>query len=165
MLTNLPPIYAVKFRKSLKAYLTGKNAWATSFYSELLLDTLFEDTDTAEVKELEGWYINGSVQEQVYSIRLPPMTNSCSALPARTDANLESIKGRTAALFKTGVLYARRKLASHLVSDQRDLQPLPAVRIHAARFHRRATADGCLNCPRSRTGQAVGLRSLTEVSL
>ena len=49
-------IFAVKLRESFKAYLSGKDEWATSCYSELLLDTLFEDTDAAEVKELEGWY-------------------------------------------------------------------------------------------------------------
>ena len=42
--------------------------WATSYYSELLLDTLFENADAAKVKELNAWYIRGTVQEQVCSV-------------------------------------------------------------------------------------------------
>ena len=58
--------FAVK--QSVKAYLSGRDDWATSYYSELLLDTLFEDTDAAEIKELETWYVNSTVQEQVDSV-------------------------------------------------------------------------------------------------
>ena len=142
MLTNLPSVYAqyplaqrsdraknrmvvfaVKLREPFRAYLSGNEGWATSYYSEWLLDTLFEDADAAEVKELESWYIRGSVQEQVYSVSykittddkfLQNMMRSVDALPARTEANLESIKGRTAEFFKTSVLYARRKLIPRL---------------------------------------------------
>ena len=39
---------------------------------------------------------------------------SVDALPARTEANLESIHGRSAEFFKTSVLYARRKLIPRL---------------------------------------------------
>ena len=42
------------------------------------------------------------------------MMRSVDALPARTEANLESINGRTAEFFKTSVLYARRKLIPRL---------------------------------------------------
>ena len=82
MLTNLPSVYAqyplaqtsdraknrlavfaVKLRESFKAYLSGRDEWATSYHSELLLDILFEDADAAEVKELEGWYISSAVQQ------------------------------------------------------------------------------------------------------
>ena len=37
-----------------------------------------------------------------------------NALPAKTEANLESIKGRTAEMFKTTVLYARRNFIPRL---------------------------------------------------
>ena len=39
---------------------------------------------------------------------------SVDALPARTEANLESVNGRSAEFFKTSVLYARRKLIPRL---------------------------------------------------
>ena len=87
MLTNLPPAYAqyplaqtsgraknrlavfaVKLRESFKAYLTGKDEWATSCYSELLLDTLIEDADAAEVKELEGWYVSSKISERLFLV-------------------------------------------------------------------------------------------------
>ena len=42
------------------------------------------------------------------------MMRSLDALPAKTEANLESINGRTAEFFKTTVLYARRNLTPHL---------------------------------------------------
>ena len=86
MLTNLPPIYAqyplaqtsdraknrlavfaVKLKEFFKAYLSGKDEWATSNYSELLLDTFLEDTDAAEAKELEGWYIYPDTIDGDYS--------------------------------------------------------------------------------------------------
>ena len=42
------------------------------------------------------------------------MMRSVDALPARTEANLESVNGRSAEFFKTSVLYARRKLIPRL---------------------------------------------------
>ena len=42
------------------------------------------------------------------------MMRSVDALPARTEANLESTNGRFAEFFKTSVLYARRKLIPRL---------------------------------------------------
>ena len=42
------------------------------------------------------------------------MMRSVDALPARTEANLESVKGRSAEFFKTSVLYARRKMIPRL---------------------------------------------------
>ena len=63
------------------------------------------------------------MQEQVYSVFykittddkfLRNMMRSVDALPAKTEANLESINGRTAEFFKTSVLYARRKLIPRL---------------------------------------------------
>ena len=42
------------------------------------------------------------------------MMRSVDALPARTEANLESVHGRSAEFFKTSVLYARRKLIPRL---------------------------------------------------
>ena len=84
MLTNLPSVYAqyrlaqtsdrvknrlavfaVKLRESFKAYLSGKDEWATSYYSELLFDTLFEHFGATEIKELEAWYIKSATQEQL----------------------------------------------------------------------------------------------------
>ena len=58
------------------------------------------------------------MQEQTYSISYKITTDdkflqntmrSVDALPARTEANLESINDRSAEFFKTSVLYARRK--------------------------------------------------------
>ena len=37
---NRLAVFAVKLRESLKAYLSDKDDWPTSYYSELLLDTL-----------------------------------------------------------------------------------------------------------------------------
>ena len=42
------------------------------------------------------------------------MMRSVDALPARTEANLESVNGRSAEFFKTSVLSARRKLIPRL---------------------------------------------------
>ena len=67
-------MFAVQLRESFKACLSGSEEWATSYYSELLLDTLFEDADAAEVKDLEKWYIRGS--ELLSPTRLPPATSS-----------------------------------------------------------------------------------------
>ena len=38
------------------------------------------------------------------------MMRSVDALPGRTEANLESVSGRSAEFLKTSVLYAHRKL-------------------------------------------------------
>ena len=92
------------------------------------MDTVFKDTGAAETKELEIWYVKSAVQEHAYSVSytittddkfLQNMMRSVDALPARTEANLESINGRSADFSKTSVLYARRKL---IPRDQRDLQ-------------------------------------------
>ena len=45
---------------------------------------------------------------------LQKMMRSVDALPARTEANLESINGRSAEFFKASVLYAQRKLIPRL---------------------------------------------------
>ena len=112
-------IFAVKLRESFKAYLSDKDDCPTSYYSELLLDTLLEDLSPTEVKDLDVWYGRHGVQEQVYSVSykittddkfLQNLMRSVDALPARTEANLESVNGRSAEFFKTSVLYARRKL-------------------------------------------------------
>ena len=47
-------------------------------------------------------------------VNLQNMMRSVDALPARTEANLESVNGRSAEFFKTSVLYARRKLIPRL---------------------------------------------------
>ena len=113
---NRLAVFAAKLRESFKAFLADRDDWPTSYYSELLLDTLLEGT---EVNDLDVWYGRHEVQEQVYSVSykittddkfLQNMMRSVDALPARTEANLESINGRTAEFFKTSVLYARRKL-------------------------------------------------------
>ena len=132
MMTNMPSSYATyplsqtsdrtknrlgrvlgQVERVLQGYLSDKDEWPTSYYSELLLDTL----------ELDAWYGRREVQEQVYSISykittddkfLQNMMRSVDALPARTEANLESVNGGSAEFFKTSVLYARRKLIPRL---------------------------------------------------
>ena len=56
---------------------------------------------STEVKDLDVWYGRHEVQEQVYSVSykittddkfLQNMLRSVDALPARTEANLESVK-------------------------------------------------------------------------
>ena len=120
---NRLAVFAVKLRESLKAYLSDKDDWPTSYYSELLLDTLLEDLTPAEIKDLDAWYGQREVQEHVHSVSykittddkfLQNMMRSVDALPARTEANLESVNGRSAEFFKTSVLYARRKLIPRL---------------------------------------------------
>ena len=120
---NRLAVFAVKLRESFKAFLSDRDDWPTSYFSELLLDTLLEDFTPTEVKDLDVWYGRHEVQEQVYSVSykiatddkfLQNMMRSVDALPARTEANLESINGRTAAFFKTSVLYACRKLIPRL---------------------------------------------------
>ena len=63
------------------------------------------------------------MQEQVYSVSykittddkfLQNMMRSVDALPARTEANLESVNGRSAEFFKMSVLYPRRRLIPRL---------------------------------------------------
>ena len=63
------------------------------------------------------------LQEQVHSVSykittddkfLQNMMRSVDALQARTEANLESVYGRSAEFFKTSVLYARRKVIPRL---------------------------------------------------
>ena len=120
---NRLAVFAVKLRESFKAYLSDKGDWPTSYYSELLLDTLLGDLTPTEVKDLDVCHGRHEVQEQVCSVSykittddefLQNMMRSVDALPARTEANLESINGRTAEFFKTSVLYARRKLIPRL---------------------------------------------------
>ena len=120
---NRLAVFAVKLRESFKAYLSDKDDWPTSYYSELLLDTLLEDLTPTEVKDLDVWYGRHEVQEKVYSVCykittddkfLQNMMRSVDALPARTEANLESVNGRSTEFFKTSVLYARRKLIPRL---------------------------------------------------
>ena len=107
----------------MKAYLSDRNDWPTSYYSELLLDTLLEDFTSAEIKDLDVWYGKHEMQEEVCSVSykittddkfLQNMMRSVDALPAKTEANLESVSGRSAEFFKTSVLYARRKLIPRL---------------------------------------------------
>ena len=120
---NRLAVFAVKLRESLKAYLSDNDDWPTSYYSELLLDTLLEDLTPAEVKDLDAWCGKHELQEYVQSVsykittddKFPQnMMRSVDALPARTEANLESVNGRSAEFFKTSVLYARRKLITRL---------------------------------------------------
>ena len=120
---NRLAVFAVKLRESMKAYLSDKDDWPTSYYSELLLDTLLEDFASAEIKDLDVWYGKHEMQEEVYTVSykittddkfLQNMMRSVDALPAKTEANLESVNGRSAEFFKTSVLYARRKLIPRL---------------------------------------------------
>ena len=69
------------------------------------------------------WYGKHEMQEEVYTVSykittddkfLQNMMRSVDALPAKTEANLESVNGRSAEFFKTSVLYARRKLIPRL---------------------------------------------------
>ena len=116
---NRLAVFAVKLRESMKAYLSDRNDWPTSYYSELLLDTLLEDFTSAEIKDLDVWYGKHEMQEEVYTVSykittddkfLQNMMRSVDALPARTEANLESVNGRSAEFFKT----TRRKLIPRL---------------------------------------------------
>ena len=52
----------------MKAYLSDKDDWPTSYYSELLLDTLLEDFTSAKIKNLDVWYGKHEMQEEVYSV-------------------------------------------------------------------------------------------------
>ena len=86
----------------------------------------------------------GEVQEQVYSVSykittddkfLQNMMRSVDALPTRTEANLQSVNGRSAEFFKTSVLYARRKLIPRLsfqtsVIYQRDIRKKDTFECH-----------------------------------
>ena len=103
MLTNLPSVYA-QYPLAQTSDRT-KNRLAIS-----------------AVKLRES--IKSAIQEQVYSVSykittddkfLQSLTRSIDALPARTEANLEAIKGRAAEVFKTSVLYARWKLIPRLL--------------------------------------------------
>ena len=60
-------VFAVKLRESFKAFLSDKDDWPTSYYSELLLDALLEDLSSTEAKALDIWYDRHEAQEQVYS--------------------------------------------------------------------------------------------------
>ena len=53
---NRLAVFSVKLRESFKAYLSDKDEWPTSYYSELLLDTLLESFTPTEVQELDAWY-------------------------------------------------------------------------------------------------------------
>ena len=73
-------VFAVKLRESMKAYLSDRDDWPTSYYSELLLDTLLEDFTSAEIKDLDVWYGKHEMQEEVCSVSYKislPMTSSC----------------------------------------------------------------------------------------
>ena len=62
-------VFAVKLRESLKAYLSDKDDWPTSYYSELTTPILLlEDFTPAEMKDLDAWYGKHEVQEQVHSV-------------------------------------------------------------------------------------------------
>ena len=120
---NRLAVFAVKLREPLKAYLSNTDDWPKSYYSELLLDTLLEDLTPAEIRDLDAWYGKHEVQEQIHSVSykiaiddkfLLNMMRSVDALPARTEANLESVNGRSAEFFKTSVPYACRKLIPRL---------------------------------------------------
>ena len=98
---NRLAVFAVKLRESFTALLSDKDNWPTSYYSELLLDTLLEDLSSTELKDLDVWYGKHEVQEQVYSVSykittddkfLQKMMRSVDALLARTEADLESTK-------------------------------------------------------------------------
>ena len=65
---NRLAVFAVKLRESIKAYLSDKDDWPTSYSSELLLDTLLEDLPSAEIKDLDVWYGKHETQEQVYTV-------------------------------------------------------------------------------------------------
>ena len=65
---NRLAVFAVKLREPMKAYLSDKDDWPASYYSELLLDTLFEDLTSAEIKDLDVWYGKHEMQEEVYSV-------------------------------------------------------------------------------------------------
>ena len=100
---NRLAVFAVKLRESMKAYLSDRSDWPTSYYSELLLDTLLEDFTSAEIKDLDVWYGKHEMQEEVHTVSykittddkfLQNMMRSVDALPARTEANLESVNGR-----------------------------------------------------------------------
>ena len=89
---NRLAVFAVKLRESMKAYLSDKDDWPTSYYSELLLDTLLEDFTSAEIKDLDVWYGKHEMQEEVYSVSykittddkfLQNMMRSVDALPAK----------------------------------------------------------------------------------
>ena len=103
--------------------MSERDDWPTLCCSKLLLDTLLEVLSPTEVKDLDVWYGRHEVQKQVYSVSykittddkfLQNMMRSVDALPARTEADLESVNGRSAEFFKTSVLYARRKLIPRL---------------------------------------------------
>ena len=115
----------------MKAYLSDRNEWPTSYSSELLLDTLLEDFTSAEIKDLDVWYGKHEMQEEVYTVSykittddkfLQNMMRSVDALPARTEANLESVNGRSAEFFKTSVLYAQKADTKTLLRDKCHLQ-------------------------------------------
>ena len=63
---NRLAVFAVKLRESMKAFLSDKDDWPTSYHSELLLDTLFEDLTPAEIKDLDAWYGKHEVQEHSF---------------------------------------------------------------------------------------------------
>ena len=65
---NRLAVFAVKLRELLKAYLSNNDDWPTSYYSELLLDTLLEGLTPAEIKDLDAWYGRHELQEYVHSV-------------------------------------------------------------------------------------------------
>ena len=65
---NRLAVSVVKLRESFKAFLSDKDDWPTSYYSEPLLDTLLEDLSSTEVKDLDVWYSRHEIQEQVYPV-------------------------------------------------------------------------------------------------
>ena len=120
---NRLAVFAVKLRESMKAYLSDKDDWPTSCYSELLLDTLFEDFTSAEIKDLDVWYGKHEMQEEVYSVSykittddkfLQNMMRSVDALPAKTEANLDPYMVDQQNSSRPVCFNARRKLIPRL---------------------------------------------------
>ena len=52
---NRLAVFAVKLRESFKALLSYKDDWPTSYYSELLLDTLLEDLSPTDAPKSRTW--------------------------------------------------------------------------------------------------------------
>ena len=61
-----PPVLTKNVNTKLKLrssrHTCQGRTWATSYYSGLLLDTLFEDIGAAEIEELDTRYVRNAVQ-------------------------------------------------------------------------------------------------------
>ena len=88
-------------------------------------------------------YGRHEVQEQVYSVSykittddkfFQNMMRSVDALPARTEANLETVNGRSAEFFKTSALYAPKADTKVVLINefhlQRDLRTKDTIECH-----------------------------------